>query len=125
MDPATFSQASDDLVDNCRTVFRCGVDDYTDLCTPQCVLVNDFAGKFGLLLFGICLFRGLEFRYANHPGLIYKYRILIVLPVLALAYLWQEVLAFGEQQKLGLALIAFAIAIGTHYFAFNQTTFRR
>lgn len=60
----------------------------------------------------------------NHPGLIYKYRILIVLPVLALAYSWQEVLAFGEQQKLGLALIAFAIAIGTHYFAFNQTAFR-
>ena len=60
----------------------------------------------------------------NRPGLIYKYRILIVLPVLALASLWQEVLAFGEQQKLGLALIAFAIAIGTHYFAFNQTTFR-
>lgn len=60
----------------------------------------------------------------NHPGLIYKYRILIVLLVPALAYSWQEVLAFGEQQKLGLALIAFAIAIGTHYFAFNQTTFR-
>ncbi len=60
----------------------------------------------------------------NRPGLIYKYRILIVLLVPALAYSWQEVLAFGEQQKLGLALIAFAIAIGTHYFAFNQTTFR-
>ena len=61
----------------------------------------------------------------NRPGLIYKYRILIMLPVLALTYLWQEVLAFGEQHKLGLALIAFAIAIGTHYFAFNQTAFRR
>ena len=60
----------------------------------------------------------------NRPGLIYKYRILIVLLVPTLAYLWQEVLAFGEQQKLGLALIAFAVAIGTHYFAFNQTTFR-
>lgn len=60
----------------------------------------------------------------NRPGLIYKYRILIMLPVLALTYSWQEVLAFGEQHKLGLALIAFAIAIGTHYFAFNQTTFR-
>ena len=33
-------------------------------------------------------------------------------------------LAFGEQHKLGLALIAFAIAIGTHYFAFNRTAFR-
>ena len=61
----------------------------------------------------------------NRPGLIYKYRILIVLLVPALAYSWQEVLAFGEQQKLGLALIAFAIAIGTHYYAFNQTAFRR
>lgn len=61
----------------------------------------------------------------NRPGLIYKYRILIVLLVLTLAFGWQEVLAFGEQHKLGLALIAFAIAIGTHYFAFNQTTFRR
>ena len=60
----------------------------------------------------------------NRPGLIYKYRILIMLPVLALTYLWQEVLAFGEQHKLGLALIAFAIAIGTHYFAFNQAAFR-
>ena len=60
----------------------------------------------------------------NRPGLIYKYRVLIVLLVPALAYSWQEVLAFGEQQKLGLALIVFAIAIGTHYFAFNQTTFR-
>ena len=60
----------------------------------------------------------------NRPGLIYKYRILIVLLVPTLAYLWQEVLAFGEQQKMGLAVVAFAIAIGTHYFAFNQTTFR-
>lgn len=60
----------------------------------------------------------------NRPGLIYKYRIFIVLLVPALAYSWQEVLAFGEQQKMGLALIAFAIAIGTHYFAFNQTIFR-
>ena len=60
----------------------------------------------------------------NRPGLIYKCRILIALLVPALAFLWQEVLAFGEQQKLGLALIAFAIAIGTHYFAFNQTAFR-
>lgn len=60
----------------------------------------------------------------NRPGLIYKYRILIVLLVPTLAYLWQEVLAFGEQQKMGLAVVAFAIAIGTHYFTFNQTTFR-
>ena len=60
----------------------------------------------------------------NRPGLIYKYRTPIVLLVLALAYLWQEVLAFGEQQKLGLTVVVFAIAIGTHYFAFNQTTFR-
>ena len=60
----------------------------------------------------------------NRPGLIYKYRILIVLLVPTLAYLWQEVLTFGEQQKMGLAVVAFAIAIGTHYFAFIQTTFR-
>ena len=60
----------------------------------------------------------------NRPGLIYKCRIPLIFLGLALAYLWQEVLAFGEQQKLGLALIAFAIAIGTHYFAFIQTTFR-
>lgn len=60
----------------------------------------------------------------NRPGLIYKYRILIGLLVLVLAFSWQEVLAFGEQQKLGLAVVVFAIAIGTHYFAFNQTTFR-
>ena len=47
-----------------------------------------------------------------------------MLLVPTLAYLWQEVLTFGEQQKMGLAVVAFAIAIGTHYFAFNQTTFR-
>ena len=72
---------------------------------------------------GFALFGGWSLD-TNRPGVIYKYRILIVLPVLALTYLWQEVLALGEQQKLGLALIAFAITIGTHYFAFNQTTFR-
>ncbi len=60
----------------------------------------------------------------NRPGLIYKCRILIGLLVLVLAFLWPEVLAFGEQQKLGLAVVVFAIAIGTHYFAFNQTAFR-
>ena len=63
MDPPAFSQASADLVNNCRTIFRCSVDGCADICTPQCVLVNDFAGKFGLLLFWICLFRRLEFWY--------------------------------------------------------------
>ncbi len=61
----------------------------------------------------------------HHPGLASVCRGLIAFMGLALACLWQEILAFGEQQKLGLALIAFAIAIGTHYFAFNQTAFRR
>ena len=61
----------------------------------------------------------------QHLRLVSVCRTLIVFLGLALAYLWQEVLAFGEQQKLGLALIAFAIAIGAYYFAFNQTTFRR
>ena len=60
----------------------------------------------------------------NRPGLIYKFRVPLTLLGLASAYMWQEVLAFGEQHKLGLALIAFAIAIGTHYFAFSQITFR-
>ena len=44
---------------------------------------------------------------------------------LVLAFFWQKVLAFGEQQKLGLALIAFAITIAAYYFSFKQTTFRR
>ncbi len=79
--------------------------------------------NLGFYCLGFALFGGWSLD-TNRPGLIYKCRILIVLPVLALTYLWQEVLAFGEQQKLGLALIAFAIAIGAHYFAFNQTTFR-
>ncbi len=61
----------------------------------------------------------------QHLRLVSVCRTLIVFLGLALAYLWQEVLAFGKQQKLGLALIASAIAIGAYYFAFNQTTFRR
>ncbi len=84
-----------------------------------------------ILLLNMCLYC-LGFAFlggwsldTNRPGLIYKYRIPLIFMGLAPAYLWQEVLAFGEQQKLGLALIAFAIAIGTHYFAFNQTAFRR
>ncbi|MXZ11487.1 MAG: hypothetical protein F4Y79_18845, partial [Gemmatimonadetes bacterium] len=77
-----------------------------------------------LYCLGFALFGGWSLD-TNRPGLIYKYRILLIFMGLAPAYLWQEVLAFGEQQKLGLALIAFAIAIGTHYFAFNQTTCRR
>ena len=76
-----------------------------------------------LYCLGFTLFGGWSLD-TNRPGLIYKCRVPLSLLVLALAYLWQEVLAFGEQQKLGLALIAFAIAIGTHYFAFNQTAFR-
>ena len=77
-----------------------------------------------LYCLGFTLFGGWSID-TNRPGLIYKCRVPLTLLVLASAYLWQEILAFGEQQKLGLALIAFAIAIGTHYFAFNQTTFRR
>ena len=80
--------------------------------------------NLGFYSLGFALFGGWSLD-TNRPGLIYKYRIPLIFMGLALAYLWQEVLAFGEQQKLGLALIAFAIAIGTHYFAFNQTTFRR
>ena len=50
------------------------VDDCADLCTPQCVLVNNFVpGQFGLLLFGICLFGGWSLD-TNRPGLIYKCR---------------------------------------------------
>ena len=60
----------------------------------------------------------------NRPGMIYKYRVPLIFMGLVPAYLWPELLALGEQHKLGLALIAFAIAIGTHYFAFNQTAFR-
>ena len=80
--------------------------------------------NLGFYFLGFVLFGGWSLD-TNRPELIYKYRIPLIFMGLAPAYLWQEVLAFGEQQKLGLALIAFAIAIGTHYFAFNQTTLRR
>ena len=80
--------------------------------------------NLGLYCIGFAFSGGWSFGI-QHPGLASVCRGLIVFLGLASAYFWQEVLAFGEQQKLGLALIAFAIAIGTHYFAFNQTTFRR
>ena len=76
-----------------------------------------------LYCLGFTLFGGWSLD-TNRPGLIYKCRVPLIFLGLASAYLWQEILAFGEQQTLGLALIAFAIAIGTHYFAFNQTAFR-
>ena len=82
-----------------------------------------FLVNLGFYCLGFTLFGGWNLD-TNRPRLIYKCRILIGLLVLALAFLWQEVLAFGEQHKLGLAVVVFAIAIGTHYFAFNQTTFR-
>ena len=79
--------------------------------------------NMSLYCLGFTLFGGWSLD-TNRPGLIYKCRVPLIFLGLASAYMWQEILAFGEQQKLGLALIAFAIAIGTHYFAFNQTTFR-
>ncbi len=80
--------------------------------------------NLGLYCIGFALSGGWSFGI-QHPGLASRCRSLIVFLGLALAYLWPGVLAFGEQQKLGLALIAFVIAIGAYYFAFNQTTFRR
>ncbi|MCY3869119.1 MAG: hypothetical protein OXG87_06145 [Gemmatimonadetes bacterium] len=79
--------------------------------------------NLSLYCIGFAFSGGWSFGIQN-PGLASVCRSLIVFLGLASAYLWQEVLAFGEQQKLGLALIAFAIAIGAYYFAFNQTTFR-
>ena len=80
--------------------------------------------NLGLYCIGFAFSGGWSFGI-QHLRLVSMCRTFIVFLGLALAYLWQEVLAFGEQQKLGLALIAFAIAIGAYYFAFNQTTFRR
>lgn len=79
--------------------------------------------NLGLYCLGFALLGGWSLD-TNRPGLIYKYRVPLIFMGLVPTYLWQEVLAFGEQQKLGLALIALTIAIGTHYFAFNQTAFR-
>ena len=79
--------------------------------------------NLGLYCIGFALSGGWNFGIQN-PGLASVCRGFIVFLGLTSAYLWQEILAFGEQQILGLALIAFAIAIGTHYFAFNQTAFR-
>ena len=60
-----------------------------------------------------------------HSLFIQACQTILIFLFLILAFFWQEVLAFGEQQKLGLALIAFAITIAAYYFSFKQTTFRR
>ena len=79
--------------------------------------------NLGFYYFGFAFSGGWSFGI-QHPGLVSMCRSLIVFLGLALAYFWQEVLALGEQQKLGLAFIAFAIAIGAFYLVFNQTTVR-
>ena len=60
-----------------------------------------------------------------HSLLIQACQTILFFLFLVLAFFSQEVLAFGEQQKWGLAFIAFAITIAAYYFSFKQTTFRR
>ena len=74
--------------------------------------------------FGFVCIAGWDFG-VYHSMSIQACQTIIFFLFLVLAFFWQEVLAFGEQQKLGLALIAFAITIAAYYFSFKQTTFRR
>ncbi len=80
--------------------------------------------NLGFYSFGFICTAGWDFG-VYHSLLIQACQTILIFLFLVLAFFWPEVLAFGEQQKLGLALIAFVIAIGAYYFAFNQTTFRR
>ena len=79
--------------------------------------------NLGLYCIGFAFPGGWDFGI-QHLRLVSVCRSLIIFLGLALAYLWQEVLAFAEQHELGLATVVFAIAIGAYYLAFNQTTFR-
>ena len=74
--------------------------------------------------FGFVCTAGWDFG-VYHSMSIQACQTIIFFSLLVLAFFWQEVLAFGEQQKLGLAFIAFAITITAYYFSFKQTTFRR
>ncbi len=80
--------------------------------------------NLGFYCFGFVCTAGWDFG-VYHSLLIQACQIILIFLFLILAFFWQEVLAFGEQQKLGLALIAFAITIAAYYFSFKQTTFRR
>ena len=124
MDLAAFSQAADDVVDNCRTIFCCSMDSCADVCPLQCVLVNNLANKLSFYYFGFICTAGWDFGVYRSMW-IQSCQIILFFFSLVLAFFWQKVLAFGEQQKLGLALIAFAITIAAYYFSFKQTTFRR
>ena len=80
--------------------------------------------NLGFYSFGFICTAGWDFG-VYHSLLIQACQTILIFLFLVLAFFWQEVLAFGEQQKLGLALIAFAITITAYYFSFKQTTFRR
>ncbi|MYB57729.1 MAG: hypothetical protein F4X51_15180 [Gemmatimonadetes bacterium] len=80
--------------------------------------------NLGFYCFGFVCTAGWDFG-VYHSLLIQACQTILIFLFLILAFFWQEVLAFGEQQKLGLALIAFAITIAAYYFSFKQTTFRR
>ena len=80
--------------------------------------------NLGFYSFGFICTAGWDFG-VYHSLLIQACQTILIFLFLILAFFWQEVLAFGEQQKLGLALIAFAITIAAYYFSFKQTTFRR
>ena len=80
--------------------------------------------NLGFYCFGFICTAGWDFG-VYHSLLIQACQTILIFLFLILAFFWQEVLAFGEQQKLGLALIVFAITIAAYYFSFKQTTFRR
>ena len=80
--------------------------------------------NLGCYCFGFVCPAGWDFG-VTRSKLIRAYPILIFFFLLVLAFWGEEVLAWGEQNKLWLAFIAFAIAIGAFYLMFNQTTFRK
>ena len=80
--------------------------------------------NLGFYYFGFVCTAGWDFG-VYHSMLIQACQTMLFFLFLVLAFFWQEVLAFGEQQNLGLVFIAFAITIAAYYFSFKQTTFRR
>ena len=80
--------------------------------------------NLGFYYFGFVCTAGWDFG-VYRSMLIQACQTILFFLFLVLAFFSQEVLAFGEQQKWGLAFIAFAITIAAYYFSFKQTTFRR
>ena len=82
-----------------------------------------FCLNLGLYGLGFAIAGGWDVS-AHRFGVGVAYRGILLALGLALAWHWQALLAFGQQQTLALAVIAFAIAVWAFYSVFNQKAFR-